>query len=96
MANASLSDILQLVPVAFEYGGVELRINRPTVVDLIEVAPINADDPARARLWCLARHLRAKDGAPLFVGIAEAERCPAALAAKAIPIIEGMYNEGLD
>ena len=71
-------------------------MTRPTVIDLIEVAPINAADPARARLWCLARHLRTKEGAPLFAGADEAGACPAALAAKAIPIIEGLYNEGLD
>jgi hypothetical protein len=92
----SLSEILQLKPVPFRYADTDFLLSRPCLLDLVELAPINRENPIRAKVWCLCRHLRNADGTAVFQSEEEAGRCPAALASQAISKIEGLYEEGLD
>lgn len=92
----SLSEIMQLKPVPFRFAGAGFILSRPSLLDLVELAPINRENPIRAKVWCLCRHLRNEDGSAVFESEEEAGRCPAALASRAIAEIERLYEEGLD
>lgn len=88
--------ILSLHPVDAEWNGCKFRIARPTLADLVEAVDVNAKSPELARAWCLHRHAQDLDGKPLFADVGEAMVAPAGFAAKAVPIIEALYNEGVD
>ena len=57
---------------------------------------MNAKSPENARAWCLYRHCQDTDGKPLFADVADAMAAPAGFAAKVVPQIEALYNEGVD
>lgn len=93
---ADLRAILMLEPVGVQYGGVPLKLRRPTLLDLVEAHEANAVGAAHSRAWALWRHLMTEDGAPVFSSPEAAMACPSGLAAAMIPRIEALYSEGVD
>lgn len=93
---ADIRSILALEPIEAEYRGVRLRIDRPTLADLVEALDVQQRAPASGRAWFLYRHLKDADGSPLFDSVEAAERAPAGLAARFVPQIEALYSEGVD
>lgn len=88
--------ILSLQPIAAEWNGCRFEISRPTLADLVEAVDVNTKSPENARAWCLYRHCQDTDGKPLFADVADAMAAPAGFAAKVVPQIEALYNEGVD
>lgn len=88
--------ILRLEPIPASWNGHDFQIARPTLADLVEAVDHAQKDPSSGRAWALHRHLRYTDGMPVFATVELAAHAPAGLAARFVPMIEALYNEGVD
>lgn len=93
---ADIRSILALEPVQRDICGFIVKLKRPTLCDLADMADAEKLGPVHQRAFMLHRHVLAEDGSAIFPTAADAMLAPAGFAERAVQAIDELYGEGRD